>query len=628
MRQLQKTYYQVLGVAHDASTQTIQQARKKLALKWHPDLCASKDPALSQKKMAEINSAYEVLSDPRRRAVYDDSLQEASDQAPTFFDSSNVGKHHPPRSEISSQDVVNWISKRSDPEAIIVIAREYGHLLNQYDFYKVFSKIPDTYKEEFFDSFHMTIINTDFYSRCLEMLNEESRAKLLLKHHKSLRAFDLQCLAAIKLLPKEDALSFLHENLNTIPINEITHALELYAFIYQSSLNDNENSKRHHKKLLDIISSKVINMSVLELESAIHTILYSDENLFPSAPEKNSLVAQLNSLRDILEELVHFYIPGCPSEKIHALDKIKGCQNIAKNTQILVNELIQDTSYKNRKKNFQEYENNCSRPGIPESSVLISNLVLASIIASLAIFTYFLIGTPLLVLISFPMLMYYYLGPSREWADPIQKLIPDLISHLGVDMPRELFKKILELLGEDVSVKRAKRNPSDEDLKMSYIHQRSPSNHYVPNGLSNIISQVKKAALGVARSKILITDEEKAKLRALQHFIFHHAWQTHPRGGMGVEFVDRRENIIVPKITVPHHIASILEAIKNCQNKKVSYEKTVGSIDKIVSAAKKRQRYSFFRSSDTKEQLMKLSENGIQKFMEDLPRISSRDPSR
>jgi len=63
-----KDYYQTLGVARDAPADAIKQAYRKLARKYHPDV--SKEPDAG-KRMAEINEANTVLSDPEKRAAYD-----------------------------------------------------------------------------------------------------------------------------------------------------------------------------------------------------------------------------------------------------------------------------------------------------------------------------------------------------------------------------------------------------------------------------------------------------------------------------------------------------------------------------------------------------------------------------
>lgn len=63
------TYYQILGVAPDASSEEIKLQYRKLALKLHPDK-NQQDPNATE-KFQSLQEAYEVLSDPDRRSAYD-----------------------------------------------------------------------------------------------------------------------------------------------------------------------------------------------------------------------------------------------------------------------------------------------------------------------------------------------------------------------------------------------------------------------------------------------------------------------------------------------------------------------------------------------------------------------------
>ena len=63
-----RDYYQTLGVAREAPADDVKKAYRKLARKYHPDV--SKEPD-AEKRMKEVNEAYEVLSDPEKRAAYD-----------------------------------------------------------------------------------------------------------------------------------------------------------------------------------------------------------------------------------------------------------------------------------------------------------------------------------------------------------------------------------------------------------------------------------------------------------------------------------------------------------------------------------------------------------------------------
>ncbi len=61
-------YYEILGVSKKASLDEIKAAYRKQALKWHPD--RNKSPEAAE-RFKEINKAYEVLSDPKKREIYD-----------------------------------------------------------------------------------------------------------------------------------------------------------------------------------------------------------------------------------------------------------------------------------------------------------------------------------------------------------------------------------------------------------------------------------------------------------------------------------------------------------------------------------------------------------------------------
>ncbi|TDX31057.1 curved DNA-binding protein [Modicisalibacter xianhensis] len=63
-----KDYYQILGVDKAASIPDIKKAYRKLARKYHPDISKEPDAAL---RMQEINEAKTVLTDPEKRAAYD-----------------------------------------------------------------------------------------------------------------------------------------------------------------------------------------------------------------------------------------------------------------------------------------------------------------------------------------------------------------------------------------------------------------------------------------------------------------------------------------------------------------------------------------------------------------------------
>jgi len=72
---MSKNYYDILGIAKNASEDEIRKSYKKLAIKWHPD----KNPnniQEAEKKFKEISEAYQVLSDPGKKEMYDNYGEE------------------------------------------------------------------------------------------------------------------------------------------------------------------------------------------------------------------------------------------------------------------------------------------------------------------------------------------------------------------------------------------------------------------------------------------------------------------------------------------------------------------------------------------------------------------------
>lgn len=63
-------YYGILGVPKDATQEEIKNQFRRLVKEWHPD----KNKVVTEEKMANINKAYEVLSDKSRRTKYDKYL--------------------------------------------------------------------------------------------------------------------------------------------------------------------------------------------------------------------------------------------------------------------------------------------------------------------------------------------------------------------------------------------------------------------------------------------------------------------------------------------------------------------------------------------------------------------------
>ncbi|XWS69316.1 hypothetical protein CRYUN_Cryun04dG0168800 [Craigia yunnanensis] len=81
------SYYNVLGVKVDASTEDIKRAYRQLAMQWHPDRW-TRTPSLlgeAKRKFQQIQEAYSVLSDQRKRTLYDAGLYDPEDEEDEGF---------------------------------------------------------------------------------------------------------------------------------------------------------------------------------------------------------------------------------------------------------------------------------------------------------------------------------------------------------------------------------------------------------------------------------------------------------------------------------------------------------------------------------------------------------------
>jgi hypothetical protein len=87
--------YRILQVAPHAEIEVIEAAYRRLARKYHPDVDSS---ASATQRMQEINWAYEILSDPAKRAKYDTSVRSATPRPRPGY-----RPKHPPPSPRSSQ---------------------------------------------------------------------------------------------------------------------------------------------------------------------------------------------------------------------------------------------------------------------------------------------------------------------------------------------------------------------------------------------------------------------------------------------------------------------------------------------------------------------------------------------
>ena len=79
-----RDYYEILGVAKDATADQIKSAYRKLAMKYHPD--RNPDNPEAKEKFTEVSEAYEVLSNPEKRQRYDQFGHQGVNFGPGGFD--------------------------------------------------------------------------------------------------------------------------------------------------------------------------------------------------------------------------------------------------------------------------------------------------------------------------------------------------------------------------------------------------------------------------------------------------------------------------------------------------------------------------------------------------------------
>lgn len=87
------TYYEKLGISKTATTEEIKEAYKALIKKYHPDVYQG-DKSYAEKKTKEINVAYDILSDPIKKAEYDDEI---SPKQTTYTPPSYNYEYTPPK---------------------------------------------------------------------------------------------------------------------------------------------------------------------------------------------------------------------------------------------------------------------------------------------------------------------------------------------------------------------------------------------------------------------------------------------------------------------------------------------------------------------------------------------------
>lgn len=83
---MKKDYYEILGIKKDATVQQVKKAYRSMALRYHPDRVEEDKKAASEEKFKEVSEAYGVLSDVKKRQMYDQYGHAGIDQQYTSDD--------------------------------------------------------------------------------------------------------------------------------------------------------------------------------------------------------------------------------------------------------------------------------------------------------------------------------------------------------------------------------------------------------------------------------------------------------------------------------------------------------------------------------------------------------------
>lgn len=82
MRKVKKDYYDILGISRNASAAEIKKAYRKLAKKYHPD--SNEGNTVAAERFKEVNEAYDILSDEKKRKLYDQFGHAAFEESASY----------------------------------------------------------------------------------------------------------------------------------------------------------------------------------------------------------------------------------------------------------------------------------------------------------------------------------------------------------------------------------------------------------------------------------------------------------------------------------------------------------------------------------------------------------------
>lgn len=124
----EKNYYRILEIPTQATDEQIKLAYRRLVKKWHPDL--NNNSLESQEKLKEVNEAYEILSDPTARTIYNQTIAANMSASSSERVKTETEKRQEQEQKARQDRVKNRYEKR-ETEAKVYYT-EFERILEQY----------------------------------------------------------------------------------------------------------------------------------------------------------------------------------------------------------------------------------------------------------------------------------------------------------------------------------------------------------------------------------------------------------------------------------------------------------------------------------------------------------------
>lgn len=170
MQNIQKTYYEILGISVTATQEEIKSAFRKLVKKYHPDANPNQD---TTKEMQEITEAYEILSNLEKRKKYDNELKRKG----IYYKKENRPQNTSDFSKADSKTNPNYqyySYTQTREESEYDFDEQIKILLKKYRYYYEKVRKYNTERESYFNS-NIQIDNIEYYNIDTSFFRKETK---------------------------------------------------------------------------------------------------------------------------------------------------------------------------------------------------------------------------------------------------------------------------------------------------------------------------------------------------------------------------------------------------------------------------------------------------------------------